>query len=104
MIVHDAVISIVSNSSSYGKLVSLLALEDAFKQRYNFRDYLELTLTLISRVMTALVPDVDSLQQSSNSMYHIQHSYVVHYGKKKKIHFLNFLDKEKSPPKHPSIN
>jgi hypothetical protein len=76
-IVSDAVISIVTTSDFRlrGKWVSLLTLEDALKERYEFGDHLELTLMLKNRVMTALVPDIDSLQQSSNGMYpHIQHS------------------------------
>jgi hypothetical protein len=37
-------------------------------------------------------------------VYHIQHSYVVHDGKKKRIHFFYFQDEEKAPPRHPSID
>ena len=74
-IVSDAVISIVSDSRLPGKWVSLSTLEVAFKQqRYDFGDNLKLTSTLMSRVMAALAPDVDSLQWSSNGMCRIQHN------------------------------
>jgi hypothetical protein len=58
----------------------------------------------MNRVMTSLVPDIDSLKQSSNGVYHIQHSYVVHNDKKKRIHFFYFQNEEKAPPRHPSID
>jgi hypothetical protein len=74
------------------------------KQRCAFGDHLELISMVMNRVMTALVPGIDSLQQSSNGVYHIQHSYVVHHGKKKRIHFFYFQDEEKAPLRHPSIN
>jgi hypothetical protein len=54
--------------------------------------------------MAELVPDIDSLKHSRNGMYRIQHHYAVPDGKTKKIHFFYFQDKQKSPPKHPSIN
>jgi hypothetical protein len=98
-IVRDAVISIVSDSRLRGKWVSLSTLEEALKQRYDFGDHLVLTSLLLSTVLTHLVPDIDSL----NGMYRIQHRYVVD-GTKKKIYFFYFQDKQKHPPKHPSIN
>jgi hypothetical protein len=103
-IVSDAVISIVSDLRLRGKWVSSLTLEDALKQRYDFGDHLELTSMPMNRVMTALVPVIYSLQQSSNGVYHIQHSYIVHDGKKKRIHLFYFQDEEKAPPRHPSID
>jgi len=108
-LVSDAVISIVSDSRLRGKWVALSTLEVALKQRYDFGDHLELTSTLMSRVMTALVPDIDSLQQSSNGMYRIQHVASTSYatgmpedGKRKKFHFFYFQDEQKHSSKHPS--
>ena len=103
-IVSDVVISIISDSRLRGKWVSLSTLEEALKQRYDFGDHLELTSTLLSKVMAGLVPDIDSLKHSRNGMYRIQHHYAVPDGKTKKIHFFYFQDKQKPPPKHPSIN
>ena len=59
-LVGDAVISIVSDLRLHGEWVALSTLEVALKQRYDFGDHLDLISTLMSRVMAALVPDIDS--------------------------------------------
>jgi hypothetical protein len=73
-VVSDNVISqLVSDSRLHGKWVSSSTLEVALKPRCDFGDHLSLTSMMMKTVMTALEPDVDSVQQSSNSMCRVQH-------------------------------
>jgi hypothetical protein len=77
-----------------------LTLEVASKQRRDFGDHLELTSTMMSGVMAASMPDSDSLQQSSKDACH---TLCQTGGQVKQTHFFCFQDRQRPPPKHPSI-
>jgi hypothetical protein len=60
----QSLLGVASDLRLRGKWVSLWTLEVALKQRYGFGDNLKLTSILMSKVMTTLVTDIDSMQQS----------------------------------------